>query len=166
MKKILILTAFILLGLNLSAQDKKEVIKLSDPIVVTESYELYGAKVVNFDTPRTLNQTLSSDNENSSVVVRTTIMEVCEKKGCFFIAQEGDNAVRITFKDYGFFIPTDSEGKEVTIIGELTKKTLSEEQAKHYAEDAGKNSESIKGEQEEYSIVASTIILYKEKAKN
>ncbi|HAW79975.1 MAG TPA: DUF4920 domain-containing protein, partial [Balneola sp.] len=69
-------------------------------------------------------------------------------------------------KDYGFFIPTDSQGKEVTIIGELTKKTLSEEQAKHYAEDAGKNSENIKGEQEEYSIVASTIILYKEKPKN
>lgn len=166
MKKISFLVALIFFGVHLSAQDKKEVIKLSEPIVVTETYELYGDKIDTYETPRTLNETLSSDKENSSVVIKTSIKEVCEKKGCFFIAQEGDNAVRITFKDYGFFIPTDSQGKEVIIIGELTKKTLSEEQAKHYAEDAGKNSESIKGEQEEYSIVASTIILYKEKPKN
>ena len=60
-------------------------------------------------------------------------------------------------------MPTDSESKEVTIIGELSKKVLSEDKAKHYAEDAGKSSENIQGEQIEYSIVASTVIIQKER---
>tara|TARA_R100001244_G_C5080016_1_gene113646 strand:+ start:34 stop:288 length:255 start_codon:yes stop_codon:yes gene_type:complete len=83
MKKIPVLVALIFFGVHLSAQDKKEVIKLSEPIVVTETYELYGDKIDTYETPRTLNETLSSDNENSSVVIKTSIKEVCEKKGAF-----------------------------------------------------------------------------------
>ena len=50
----------------------------------------------------------------------------------------------------------------MTIVGIFSKKVLSEDKAKHYAEDAGKSSEEITGEQIEYSIVASSIIIKKE----
>lgn len=163
MKTIFVLTLTILMGSSLNAQDKKKVIKLSEPIKITDTYEVYGNEVDNFETPKTLTEVLLSDDKSSStVIVNTSIAEVCEKKGCFFIAQEGEHSARITFKDYGFFVPTDSKGKTVTIIGELSKKVLSEEQAKHFAEDAGKSADSISGEQVEYSIVASTVIIQKE----
>lgn len=164
MKNLLFLTLVIGLSFSIQAQDKKEVIKLSEPVIVTKSYEVYGSKLDEPQQTNSLTEVISSlENENDkSVVVKTSIAEVCEKKGCFFIAQDGDNTARITFKDYSFFIPTDSQGKEVTVIGTLSKKVLSEEKAKHYAEDAGKNSDDIKGEQVEYSIIASSIIIQKE----
>ncbi|MEQ8579871.1 MAG: DUF4920 domain-containing protein [Balneola sp.] len=164
MKTLSILVLTILLGSSAFAQDTKKVIKLSEPVRVTSYFEIYGANVEDFENSKSLTEVLTSDDKgSSSVVVTTSIAEVCEKKGCFFIAQEGDYSARITFKDYGFFVPTDSEGKEVTIIGELSKKVLSEDKAKHYAEDAGKSSENIQGEQIEYSIVASTVIIQKER---
>lgn len=164
MKKILITILFLSSGIALNAQDKKEVIKLSEPVIVTDSYEVYGSKVEEPTTTNSLTTaitTLKSVNQKK-VTVKTSIAEVCEKKGCFFIAQDDKNTARVTFEDYSFFIPTDSQGKDVTIIGTLSKKVLTEEQAKHYAEDAGKSAEDIKGEQVEYSIVASSIIIQKE----
>ncbi len=163
MKTLSILVLTILMGSSVFAQDTKKVIKLSEPVRVTHNFEIYGANVEEYEKPKSLTEVLTDDEKSSTVVVNTSITEVCEKKGCFFIAQEGDYFARITFKDYGFFVPTDSEGKEVTIIGELSKKVLSEEKAKHYAEDAGKSSDSIQGEQIEYSIVASTVIIQKER---
>lgn len=163
MKTLSILVLTILMGSSVYAQDTKKVIKLSEPVRVTDNFEIYGANVEEYEKPKSLTEVLTDDEKSSTVVVNTSIAEVCEKKGCFFIAQEGDYSARITFKDYGFFVPTDSEGKEVTIIGELSKKVLSEEKAKHYAEDAGKSSDNIEGEQIEYSIVASTVIIQKER---
>jgi len=164
MKKLIAVTVLVFFGVNTTAQDSKKVIKLSEPILVTENYEVYGEKLKKMDEPISLTSLVASTNELESdqVLVKTSIAEVCEKKGCFFIAQEGEQSVRITFKDYGFFIPTDSKGKEVTIAGVFTKKVLSEEKVKHYAEDAGKESSDIIGDQVEYSIVASSIILNKE----
>ena len=103
------------------------------------------------------------DTITSLITLKTTVSEVCNKKGCFFIAQDGDYTARITFKDYSFFIPTDSKGKEVVLVGDFSMNTLSEEQAKHYAEDAGKDSESITGEQKEYSVVATSVVVPKSK---
>jgi len=163
MKPLSILVLTILMGSSVFAQDTKKVIKLSEPVRVTDNFEIYGTNIEEYEKPKSLTEVLTDDEKSSTVVVNTSIAEVCEKKGCFFIAQEGDYSARITFKDYDFFVPTDSEGKEVTIIGELSKKVLSEEKAKHYAEDAGKSSDSIQGEQIEYSIVASTVIIQKER---
>jgi len=163
MKPLSILVLTILMGSSVFAQDTKKVIKLSEPVRVTDNFEIYGTNIEEYEKAKSLTEVLTDDEKSSTVVVNTSIAEVCEKKGCFFIAQEGDYSARITFKDYDFFVPTDSEGKEVTIIGELSKKVLSEEKAKHYAEDAGKSSDSIQGEQIEYSIVASTVIIQKER---
>jgi len=167
MKKLIFAVFLIFVGINTYAQEKTKVIKLSEPMQVTETYEVYGEKIGDFDQPISLISLINSSTnlENKNVVVKTSIAEVCEKKGCFFVAQEGKMAARVTFKDYGFFIPTDSKGKNVTIIGIFSKKIVSEDKAKHYAEDAGKESSKIKGEQVEYSIVASSIILNKEKIK-
>jgi len=167
MKTIVLALVIISFGINSNAQETKNVIKLSEPILVTETYEVYGEKPGKIADAISLTELIESspNDDKNPVIVKTSIAEVCEKKGCFFVAQEGDYTARITFKDYGFFIPTDSEGKEVTIVGEFSKKILTEEKAKHYAEDAGKESSGISGEQVEYSLVASSIILNKETKK-
>lgn len=163
MKKLFLIAVSVLFTTSLLAQDA-EVIRLSDPVQETEQFEVFGAEL-NYESlsPATLSDIIESESENTVVTLKASVAEVCSKKGCFFIAEDGDYQARITFKDYGFFIPTDSKGKEVIFVGDFTVKTLSEEKAKHYAEDAGKDPETVKGSQKEYSVVATSVIVPKTK---
>lgn len=152
------LTALLLITPS-TAQD---VIRLSEPVQQTESYEVFGSELdVESLQPKTLSQIIGGKEKGVTLV--TVVKQVCAKKGCFFIAQDEEYSARITFKDYGFFIPTDSQGKEVILVGDLSVTTLSEEQAKHYAEDAGEDPDDVKGAQKEYSVVATSIIVPKTK---
>lgn len=162
MKKLLILLFTAVLSTTAFAQEA-EVIRLSEPVEETDSYEIFGAVVSEWNKPIALNELISNTEAytNKEITLETEVAEVCEKKGCFFVASDGSNSARITFKDYGFFIPTDSKGKKVKLIGTFEVKTLSEDQAKHYAEDAGEDPDAIVGTQDEYSIVATSVLVPK-----
>lgn len=139
-----------------------EVVRLSEPVEVTDSYEVFGSKPSETVKKVSLESlvTKSDQYQGQEVLVETRIAKVCQKKGCFFIAQSGADSVRITFEDYGFFIPTDSGGKQVTLAGVFSRKPVSAEQAKHLAEDLGeKVAEDAPAF--EYSIVATGVKIYK-----
>lgn len=93
-----------------------------------------------------------------SMTYKGTVAEVCTKKGCWMTLQAGNvQPVRVTFKDYGFFVPKDIAGKEVALFGEMQKEILSVEDQKHLAEDAGKSAAEIAKitkPLDEFSIVA------------
>src|SRR5690606_1490713 len=76
--------------------------------------------------------------------VTAEIQEVCTKKGCWLtVALPAGNIMRVTFKDYGFFDPTNSEGYLIGLDG-LAQKTVTDvETLRHYAEDAEKPQEEI-----------------------
>jgi len=75
--------------------------------------------------------------------MKGTISEVCSKKGCWMKLDMGnDKIVRVTFKDYGFFMPLDASG-EVIVNGKAFVNETSVEDLKHYAEDAGKSVDEI-----------------------
>lgn len=82
---------------------------------------------------------LSQVNEKeASYKVRATIDEVCQMKGCWMtLRNEHGMNVRVTFKDYGFFVPKDISGSEVIIEGLAQKEIIDEDLARHYAEDGG-----------------------------
>ncbi|MEX0724596.1 MAG: DUF4920 domain-containing protein [Gracilimonas sp.] len=162
MKKLLSIVFALVISTSVFAQDA-EVIRLSEPVQETETYEVFGAQVSEWNDAVSLTDLISEAEKFSSkeVTLETEVAQVCEKKGCFFVANDGDNSARITFKDYGFFIPTDSKGKKVKLIGQFEIKDLSEDQAKHYAEDAGEDPDEIKGVQKEYTIVATSVMVPK-----
>ena len=75
--------------------------------------------------------------------VSASINEVCSKKGCWMKLDLGnDQEIRVTFKDYGFFMPLNAEG-DVIINGKAFITETSVEDLRHYAEDAGKSKEEI-----------------------
>ena len=75
----------------------------------------------------------------ADLTVKGTVKEVCQMKGCWMTLRNESNAnIRVKFKDYGFFVPKDISGKEVIIEGTALKEVLEEDEAKHYAEDGGK----------------------------
>ncbi len=127
----------LLIALSSPAVKADNTIRLSEPVAKTEQSETFGSAL---DTrlPQVSLAALKAqpqDYLDTPFQVTTRVAKVCQKKGCFFIAQQDDVTIRVSFKDYGFFIPTDSGGKAVTLAGTLIKKTMSAEQAAHFRAD-------------------------------
>lgn len=158
MKNILLLLisiCFLALSLSATANDT---IRLSTPTAKDETSETFGAPL-NTDLEKVTLRELSihpTAHLGEIFQIETKIAKVCQKKGCFFIAQQDDDVIRVSFKDYGFFIPTDSSGKTVLMTGELVQKQVSKEQAKHFAADLQSDSADIRPGVV-YEIVADSI---------
>jgi hypothetical protein len=122
---------------------------------------VFGTAMTDTSPGLRLSQVLAEPTEwlGERVRVTTDITQVCQKKGCFFIAAEGEHWARISFRDYGFFVPTDSAGKEVTLEGILSSRTLSADEVTHYAADLGETAPGLSSPQMEYSIVASSVLI-------
>ena len=80
----------------------------------------------------------------SKTKLEGTIIQTCPKKGCWMSLATASDTLFVRFRDYGFFVPTDSvSGKVAVIEGDLFLDTITVEMRKHYAEDAGKSEEEI-----------------------
>jgi len=82
--------------------------------------------------------------DSLKVKLTATIADVCQKKGCWMNLNLGnDQTMKVSFKDYAFFVPKDAAGKNTVIEGVAFTDTTSIADLKHYAEDAGKSKEEI-----------------------
>jgi hypothetical protein len=102
----------------------------------------YGEKISSSDL-----QQLSKIDFNNEVIqtkLEGEIISTCPKKGCWIEMKIDDKDVFVKFKDYGFFVPKSGmEGKKAIVQGLASIDTLSIEDLKHYAEDAGKSKSEI-----------------------
>ena len=85
----------------------RETIRLSEPISETDAYEIFGSLPGLQNRGLSLKKIVSKADKHHGQLVRitTNISKVCQRKGCFFIAVEGDVWARIVFEDYSFFLP-------------------------------------------------------------
>lgn len=81
--------------------------------------------------------------DSAYVKVSGTIDQVCQAKGCWMTMPVGEESMRITFKDYGFFVPKDASGKNTVVEGIITKQVTDVETLRHFAVDAGKSPEEV-----------------------
>ena len=126
-----------LIGLALTFSVYAETLRLSEPVTEDAQSETFGVKL-DHSLPKLSMQDLVTDSPShlaKPFQVETRIAKVCQKKGCFFIAQQDQHVLRVSFRDYGFFIPTDSSGKTVTLAGVLVQKEISPQQAAHFEAD-------------------------------
>ena len=75
------------------------------------------------------------------------------------VLTEGARTMRVTFVDYSFFVPKDIAGKTVVVEGVLSRKLLSAEEAKHYAEESASGAAAAPGPREEWSLVATSVVV-------
>lgn len=109
-----------------------------------------------------LNTAMTSKAFGRTIRITGKAIEVCQVKGCWMILQDRASKVRVTFKDYGFFMPENIVGRRLALEGVLSLEVLSEKDARHYAEDAGKSKgeiEAIVGDQNEYSFEATGVVV-------
>lgn len=91
------------------------------------------------------------------------IKEVCQSKGCWMTMELPDgNKMRITFKDYGFFVPKRAVGYTAIIDGMASRTTTDVETLRHFAEDEGlpkEEVEKITAPKEEYTFEAEGVLI-------
>ena len=107
-------------------------------------------------------KTIAETIAEGDAVIKTTVAEVCPKKGCWMNVNgaKPNEVVRVIFKDYGFFVPTELKGKEVALKGKFIKHTESVEEQKHLLKDAKRPQseiDAITKPKEAYRFVASGV---------
>jgi hypothetical protein len=111
--------------------------------------------------------TTMSDKDSLEVVVKATVAEVCQMKGCWMnlTSPTGEaNATMVKFQDYGFFVPKDIAGQTVVVQGKAYREVTPVDELRHYAEDAGKSKEEIEAitePKEELKFMATGVLLKK-----
>ena len=98
---------------------------------------------------------------DSSVILEGEVRKVCQVKGCWLeLAQEGaSRGLRVTFKDYGFFVPTDSDGYAARLEGVFETNVFSKREADHLIEEGVRLTRNADGTATEVSFVASGVEL-------
>jgi hypothetical protein len=141
MKKVLfgLIGSIILFSCDPAAQQKAR----TERQTAEKGY--YGEKI-SVEKPISGGELLAMMQANDSVWVtlKSKIVSNCQKSGCWMDLDLGDDEViKVSFKDYAFVIPIDSQGKTATVEGFAKKELISAELLKHYAEDEGKTREEI-----------------------
>ena len=103
------------------------------------------------------------DYTKDAIVVEGLVEAACQNKGCWMqvVPEAGKPGMRVTFKDYGFFVPKDSKGLTARMEGTVTVKTLSKQEADHLAGEGAKLTRNEDGTANEVSFVATGVELHK-----
>lgn len=144
----LIIVAFLCVFMLNSCKKKSEEVEKIKTESVKVSYNSFGKEIIPDDaiaSSSMLNHYKDmneGDSINSKMIA--TVNNVCKAKGCWMKLDLGDDKeVMVKFKDYGFFVPKDIEGKQVIVNGKAFVNEVPVDELKHYAQDAGKSAEEI-----------------------
>lgn len=139
----------------------------SQPVDVTP---LEAGKTSHYGAPFTLTEGVAlasvldkaDELDGKTVRVKGDVAAVCKKKGCWFVIKTDEDkarTVRISMKDYGFFVPKDCDGKNAEVEGVIQKKVIKEEVRKHLAEDGGEDPSKVVGDAVEVQLVATGVAI-------
>jgi hypothetical protein len=103
---------------------------------------------------------------DQTVTVEGHVRSACTRRGCWMelaqSADPGDPGCRVTFKDYGFFVPTDSSGSSAKVQGTFGTNTLSAERVAHLESEGGQfPRKNPDGSVSEMRIVATGVELWR-----
>jgi len=128
------------------------------------SNEFFGEKISTADA-LTFNQLLNKMDQADSLETKVigTVESVCKKKGCWVnIVSDDGREMFVKFKDYGFFLPLNCEGRKVVMEGKAFREVTSVADLQHLAEDGGASKEEISKitePKEELKFMASGVVL-------
>lgn len=127
----------------------------------TPSPDVFGA-ALQLSEPTSLEQVLATPDRytDAPVLLRGRLTDVCQKKGCWTMLQDGDAVVRVRFRDYGFFLPQEALGRTALVEGVASIRELSEGEARHLAaESRDGDPDAIQGSHREIGFIATGVKL-------
>jgi hypothetical protein len=147
MKKLWILP-LLMLAVACSGEMKQEAATedvATEAVVEEVMIAQFGADITE-DGAQDISSVVSSMSGKDSMNIKLAgrVEKVCQVKGCWMTMAYGEGeSMRISFRDYGFFVPKDIDGKDVVVEGTVFMETTSVEDLKHFAEDEGLSPEEI-----------------------
>lgn len=97
---------------------------------------------------------------DKTVITEGKVHRACSRKGCWMEIGEGTDACRVTFKDYAFFVPTNSAGAYARLQGRVETSKVERAAVEHLeSEGARFQSKSEDGTATEVRLVASAVQL-------
>jgi hypothetical protein len=118
--------------------------------------ESYGKPFSLKSMPLSLADAIKSPSE-SPVLLKAKVGKVCKKKGCWMSLISKSGEVRVTFENYGFFVPITLVGKNILLEGVLKSHKMSLKETKHFVEDEGGNPSKVTKARTEYRVVATSV---------
>ena len=94
------------------------------------------------------------------VVVEGDVTQVCQTMGCWTMISNGTEEIRAQTL-HKFFLPKDLKNVKAVVQGEFETLEITEEQAKHFAEESGIPTDNIKGPQKMNRVKATGIKILK-----
>ncbi len=167
MKNILIILTILVtaFGCQQKTEQTSEAENTAEPTEVTTTFAHFGEKI-NDDGIMPMESFIAALDGKDSLQVKLSgeILASCKMKGCWMkVGLDDEQEMRVTFKDYDFFIPKDDvKGKETIFEGYAKLVETDVETLKHFAKDAGKSQQEIDQITEpkkEISFVASGVII-------
>ena len=84
------------------------------------------------------------EGDTLNIKFSAPIKEVCKSKGCWMKLDLGNGEESyVNFKDYGFFMPMNADGREVIVNGKAFVKVTTVDELQHFAKDAGNSEKEI-----------------------
>ena len=131
----------------------------------SDGKKLYGQPLA-AAAPITVATLLARPEAGAPITVEGSVRKACTRKGCWLelaeSPREGTPGCRVTFKNYGFFVPIDSAGAHARVQGVVEVDTLPASSVRHYEEEgavfAGKQPD---GTAREVRLVASGVELWR-----
>ncbi len=65
------------------------------------------------------------------ILVEGTVVDVCQKAGCWMVLSDGSKQIRVTMKDHGFSVAKDGTGSWARVQGTLKPIDLDPERVEH-----------------------------------
>ncbi|MCE2846796.1 MAG: DUF4920 domain-containing protein [Sphingobacteriales bacterium] len=140
---ILALSAFAFAACQQPKAETEEAVTV-DTVASTGSFGMQ----INEDGAITMDSLVSMYNAGmlpmEGLKVEGAISECCQKKGCWMsIRREDGKTMRVSFKDYGFFVPKNAGGYTAIMQGKAYVDTTSVEDLRHFAQDAEVSEDSL-----------------------
>ena len=182
MKKLiysLLITSSAILMVSCGGKDKKDDGGEDDiDLTMAEQSPYQLASYISADTARHFGKTITPDGgvniynlaadetkaNGFEGKVTGKVTSVCQNKGCWMTMDAGNGkTVMVTFKDYGFFVPKDlASGTTVTMEGKAELRTVTVDEQRHLAGDAGKSQaeiDAITEPKQELRFVADGVVI-------
>jgi len=103
---------------------------------------------------------------NQTLLLEGQVRRACSRKGCWMeLSESADTAsagCRVTFKDYGFFVPTDAAGSKARVEAAVQTKVVPASQVAHLEEEGAKFADKAPdGTAREVRLVATGVELWR-----
>ena len=157
MKKLIKITFALMFAVVVAKAQDSKITPAAKGVTYGEKITAKGA------IPVTKLATKMGDAQTLETKISGKVLEVCTSKGCWLKLENANGeTTRVTFKDYGFFMPLNAAGSEAIVNGKAFISVETVEELKHYAKDAGKSQaaiDSITEPKVSYSFLSNGVLI-------